>query len=180
MDVLIIGPALLNKGRGNRRTAVRWGHILADLGHEVVFDDQYRGQDCDLLIALHAIASAVSVQRFCAAHPDRPLVLALTGTDIYGLGEMFDEAGQETAHGAMEQATRMVAFHQLAYREVPEHLRDKVEVISQSVQRPDHLPPSRPGVFEVCVVGELRETMEIFCTGLVWGSTSPTTACPAS
>lgn len=166
MNVLIIGPALFNKGRGNRRTAVRWGHILAELGHEVVFDDEYREQDCDLLIALHAIVSADSVQRFRDAHPSRPLVLALTGTDIYGLGDMFDESGQEAAHRAMEQATRLVAFHQLAIRNVPEHLREKVEVISQSVQRPDQLPPARAGVFEVCVVGELREVKDPFRTAL--------------
>ena len=166
MNVLIIGPALFTKGRGNRRTAVRWGHILADLGHDVVFDDQYDGQDCDLLIALHAIASADSVQRFRDAHPDRPLVLALTGTDIYGLGEMFDEAGQEAAHRSMEQATRLVAFHRLASLNVPEHLRDKVVVISQSVQRPDSLPPPRAGVFEVCVVGELRQVKDPFRTAL--------------
>ncbi len=166
MNVLIIGPALFNKARGNRWTAVRWGHILAGLGHEVVFDDEYRGQDCDLLVALHAIASADSVQRFCDAHPSRPVVLALTGTDMYGLGDMFDESGQEAAHRAMEQATRLVAFHQLAVHDVPEHLREKVEVISQSVQRPDQLPPSRAGVFEVSVVGELREVKDPFRTAL--------------
>jgi putative glycosyltransferase (TIGR04348 family) len=145
---------------------VRWGHIFAELGHDVVFDDAYGGQDCDLLLALHAIASADSVQRFRAAHPDRPVVLALTGTDIYGLGDMFDEAGQETAHGAMEQATRVVAFHPLASLNVPEHLREKVAVISQSVQRPGQLPASRAGVFEVCVVGELRQVKDPFRTAL--------------
>lgn len=166
MNIFITGPALFSKGRGNRRTAVRWGRILSRMGHGVVFDDRYDGQDCDLMVALHAIYSAPSVQRLRKERPDTPVVLALTGTDIYGLGEMFDREAQVTAHAAMESATRLVAFHQLAVRNVPEHLRPKVKVISQSAEPPGELPARRDDIFEVAVVGELRAVKDPFRTAL--------------
>ncbi len=173
MNILIIGPALSNKGRGNRRTAVRWGRILVALGHEVTFGNEYNGQNCDLLLALHAIQSADSVRAFRDANPDRPVVLALTGTDIYGLGSMFDEAGRDEAHRTMELATTLVAFHPLAVDEVPEKIRDKMTVIYQSLHVPGELPPRRQDVFEVCVVGELREVKDPFRTGLAARQLSP-------
>ncbi len=166
MDILIIGPALSSKGRGIRRTAVRWGGILVGLGHDVTFDNEYNGQDCGLLVALHAIESAESVRAFRDAHPDRPVVAALTGTDIYGLGSMFDEAGRDEAHRTMELATKLVAFHPLAVDEIPEAMRDKATVMYQSLSVPEELPRRRQHRFEVCVVGELREVKDPFRTGL--------------
>jgi len=166
MKILIIGPALFSKGRGNRRTAVRWGHVFTGLGHAVSFDDEYKEQDCDVLVALHAVVSAESVQRFRERHPDRPVVLVLTGTDIYGLGDMFDEAARERAHGAMERADYLLAMQPLAANHVPEHMRPKVKVILQSLQPPDELPVPRQGIFEVAVVGELREVKDPFRTAL--------------
>ena len=166
MNILLIGPALSSKGRGNRRTAVRWGRILVDLGHEVAFDNEYTGQDCDLLIALHAIWSADSVSAFRETHPERPIIVALTGTDIYGLGSMFDEADRTAAHEAMGRATKIVAFHPLALDEVAEAERGKATVIYQSLDVRGELPKRHGQRFEVCVVGELREVKDPFRTGL--------------
>jgi putative glycosyltransferase (TIGR04348 family) len=166
LNVLIIGPALLSKGRGNRTTALRWGGILADMGHEVLFADEYDREDCDLLIALHAIWSAESVETFRDAHPDRPVIVALTGTDTYGLGSMFDESGRAKAHGSMAAATALVAFHDLAIHEIPELQRPKAWVISQSAQAPAPLSTPRDDLFEACVVGELREVKDPFRAAL--------------
>ena len=166
MNILITGPALASKGRGNRITALRWGHILAALGHQVRFADDYDGGDCDLLIALHAIWSAPSVMAFRDAYPERPLIVALTGTDIYGLGSTFDEAGRARAHDSMAAASALVVFHPLAVDEVPEPLRAKAWVIAQSVQPPAELPGGRTDIFEVCVVGELRDVKDPFRTAL--------------
>jgi len=166
MNILIIAPALSNRGRGNRITVARWGRIFTELGHEVSFDNEYNGQACDLLVALHAIQSADSVAAFRQAFPGRPVIVALTGTDIYGLGEMFDEAGQEAARRSMEMATRLVAFHGRAFEEVPESLRDKGVVIAQAIEPPGQAAERRDQVFEVCVVGELREVKDPFRTGL--------------
>ncbi len=166
LNVLIVGPALFSKGRGNRTTAVRWGRILADLGHDVLFDTAYDGQDCDLLIAMHAIASAPSVDAFRAAYPDRPIVLVLTGTDVYGLGSMFDASGLERAHDSMVAATAVLAFQPLAINEIPEHLRPHAWIVTQSVQSPARKVAPRDDLFEVCVVGELREVKDPFRAAL--------------
>jgi putative glycosyltransferase (TIGR04348 family) len=162
LNVLIIGPALAHEGRGNRVTAARWGRILSGLGHEVRFQTEYDGGHCDLLVALHAIRSAPSIERFRDVHPGLPLVVALTGTDIYGAGSMFDEGGQAAARRSMACATALVAFNSLAAEEVPAELRSKVRVISQSVVPPENPSPSRADRFEVCVVGELREVKDPF------------------
>jgi len=166
MDILITAPALTNRGRGNRITVARWGRIFTELGHEVSFDNEYNGQACDLLVALHAIWSADSIAAFRQTYPERPVIVALTGTDIYGLGEMFDAAGQEAARRSMEMATRLVAFHGEAFEQVPEPLRDKGVVIAQSIEPPGEAVERRDRVFEVCVVGELREVKDPFRTGL--------------
>lgn len=166
MNILITAPALSNRGRGNRITVARWGRIFTELGHEVSFDNEYNGQECDLLVALHAIWSADSIAAFRKVYPGRPAIVVLTGTDIYGLGEMFDEAGQEAARRTMETATRLVAYHGSAFEQVPEALRDKGVVITQAIEPPGGPVERREQVFEVCVVGELREVKDPFRTGL--------------
>lgn len=166
MNMLIIGPAPSNRGRGNHVTVARWTRILAALGHEVRFHTEYDGGDCDVLIALHAISSAPSITRFRDEHPDRPAIVALTGTDIYGLGSMFDESGRAAAHRSMAAASALIAFHPLAAEEVPSAQRSKVWVIAQSVEAPTETSPPRRDRFEVCVAGELREVKDPFRTAL--------------
>jgi hypothetical protein len=61
---------------------LRWRRILRELGHDVRVADAYDGSPTDLMIALHAWRSAESIHRFRALYPDRPLIVALSGTDI--------------------------------------------------------------------------------------------------
>jgi len=110
-----------------------------------------------LLVALHARKSAASIERFAVVHPDRPIVVALTGTDVYG-----DLDGDGVALRSLQAAWRIVALQPLAANELPEALRDRVRVIHQSVSRPVRLPKPRRNVFEVCVIGHLREVKDPF------------------
>ena len=64
-------------------TAMRWARILRGLGHRVHIAVEYDDEPADLMVALHAWRSAQSIERFRARYPDHPLVVALTGTDIY-------------------------------------------------------------------------------------------------
>jgi len=82
MEILIITPASPGSLHGNRTTADRWAKILSRLGHHVQIEQTYTRQNPDILIALHAWRSANSIQQFTQDHPQRPLILALTGTDI--------------------------------------------------------------------------------------------------
>ncbi len=138
-------------------TAVRWARILRDLGHRVTIARSYRDEPCDLLVALHARKSAASVFAFRRRHPGRPLVLALTGTDVYN-----DLHTSVRARRAVALATRIVALQPLAARELPPALRKRVRVIYQSAS-PTRAPLGRASrFFDVAVVGHLRPVKDPF------------------
>src|SRR5579864_5539511 len=79
----LISPAPAGSLYGNRISAIRWARILRELGHRVRIGTSYDGRACDVLVALHAKRSAAAVEEFKARYPDRPVIVALTGTDLY-------------------------------------------------------------------------------------------------
>jgi putative glycosyltransferase (TIGR04348 family) len=125
--------------------------MLRGLGHEVKVVSEYGNQHCDVLLVLHARKGARSVQRFRDEHPDRPIVLALTGTDLY------DEIRTcADARRSMELATRLVVLQPDGLAELSEAARIKTRVIIQSAQRPLRPAAPDPSVFQVCVLAHLR------------------------
>ena len=109
MKISLVTPAGRQSRAGNRTTAVRWARILRDLGHrvEVSLDDDGRG--ADMMVAVHAWRSAAWIEVFAATHPDRPLVVLLAGTDIYG----FQHSHPETTLASLDHATAIVCLHDL-------------------------------------------------------------------
>ena len=84
MRIALITPARPGSRAGNRHTALRWAAMLRAAGHRVTVSTEWEPNDeDDLLLALHARRSHASIRSFKDLHPDRPLVLALTGT--YGV-----------------------------------------------------------------------------------------------
>ena len=83
MKIGIVTPAPPGSTHGNRITAERWARLLKTLDHQVSILETYDNQKVELLIALHARRSHASIVQFREAHPDRPIILALTGTDLY-------------------------------------------------------------------------------------------------
>lgn len=151
MRILLVTPAPSGSRKGNRVTAERWARLLRELEQQVRVAEAYHGQRCDLLIALHAFKSYASIRRFRSERPDAPLVLCLTGTDLYG-----DIRTHAEARESLQLASRLVVLQPLALDELPVSLHDKTRVIYQSVATPSITVPSRPNVFEVCVMGHLR------------------------
>jgi putative glycosyltransferase (TIGR04348 family) len=159
MRICLVTPAPPRSRKGNRITALRWARLLRSLGHHIILSEEYQAQRCDLLVALHAGRSADSIVRFREVHPSAPLVLALTGTDVYR-----DIHTDAAARRSLELADRLVILQPCAADELPPALRSRARVIYQSVAVP-HIPAiPRPEVFEVCVLGHLRPVKDPFRT----------------
>jgi len=134
---------------------LRWRRILRELGHEVRVANAYDGSPTDLMVALHAWRSAESIRRFHALHPDRPLIVALSGTDIY---EYIARDPAPVLH-SLACADRLLALQDLVRRRVPMRFRSKLRVLHQSA------PPLSPGrkstrSFDVAVIGHLRHVKD--------------------
>jgi putative glycosyltransferase (TIGR04348 family) len=109
------------------------------------------GAPADAMIALHARRSAASIQDFATMFPDRPLVVALTGTDLYR-----DIESDPAAQRSLALATRLVVLNERAPQRVPAALRRKCVVILQSARALRRAQkPVRS--FRIAVVGHLRD-----------------------
>ncbi|MXY14940.1 MAG: TIGR04348 family glycosyltransferase [Proteobacteria bacterium] len=153
MKIVLITPALPRSRSGNRATATRWKNILTELGHRVDVRVDFAGGRYDAMVALHAWRSAASIRRFHTQFPERPLIVALTGTDIY----KFIRSSPQSTLYSIRAADRLVTLHELAGLAIPEEYRDKVSVIHQSAKPVMRKPARRKNSFNVCVIGHLRE-----------------------
>src|SRR5438132_6130543 len=129
MRIFIACPAPAHSRAGNRVTALRWARILRGLGHRVTIAQQYEGTPCDLCIALHARRSHQAVVQYRQLYPTGPLILALTGTDLYR-----DIHRSRRAQQSLELADRLIVLQAKGGAELPTRLRSKVRVIYQSVE----------------------------------------------
>jgi hypothetical protein len=159
MKTGIVTPAPPGSRHGNRVTALRWARILRSLGNRVTITQNYDGESYDLLIALHAFRSHEAIKRFHCERPYRPLVVALTGTDLYR-----DLPRNERARLSLELATRLIALQPKAFDVLPEHLHAKTRIIHQSFKRFPQVSNPRVPIrdFTVCVIGHLREVKDPF------------------
>ena len=155
--ICIVTPARPEANNGNWHTAARWQRFLAPIAAiEIVQSWQGNGEDTgpDALIALHAWRSAGSIERFHAAHPERPLTLVLTGTDLYRDLEL--EAG---ARHALKCASQLVVLQEEALSSLAAEDRVRARVIEQSAtQLIRHDQATRS--FDFIAVGHLREVKD--------------------
>ena len=161
MKLLIVTPAPPKSKRGNRITAERWARLLRELNHRVQITETYEGESCDALIALHARRSAKSIALFHAEHPHKPLILALTGTDLYR-----DIETSPSARHSLDLASHFVLLQSDGIRFLPRCYREKCHVIMQSVNPLLRKPAPLKSVFEVCVIGHLRSVKDPFRAAL--------------
>src|SRR5262249_55282191 len=144
-----------------RDTAFRYARILKSLGHRVTVQNDYDGGVCDLMIALHARKSFDSIRLFRSRYPDSPLIVVLTGTDIYR-----DMEKRARVRQSLNLASKLVVLQRLGLEEIPDQMRSKARVIYQSASAPAGglKPPST--YFRICVVGHLRREKDPFRAAL--------------
>ncbi len=140
---------------GNWHTAKRWAQCLA--GHcDIALLPQWPATapspaDADALIALHARRSAPSIAAWAKQFPAKPLILILTGTDLYR--DIHEDAG---AQHALAVATHLVVLQEAGVQALPAAWRGKAHVIYQSARA---LTPAPKPVrrFRAVMVGHLRD-----------------------
>jgi putative glycosyltransferase (TIGR04348 family) len=149
-SLVIVTPALEPANNGNWQTAHRWARMLQS-AYRVGLTDRWSGGDESLMIALHARRSATSIQAWRAAHAHRPLILVLTGTDLY---RDIDIDAQ--AQHSLALADALVVLNELGARRLPEAVRGKAHVILQScsARMPRHKPTRH---LRALMVGHLRD-----------------------
>ena len=176
MRIGIVTPAPPDSRHGNRITALRWARILRRLGKRVSISQTYDGRPYDLLVALHARKSHSSIINFRRQNPAAPVIVALTGTDLYR-----DIRTNHLAQESLNIATRIVVLQPKAIEELRPGWRKKTSVVYQSVENRQTLRgtsrrsvktiPRKPELrsnhrFDVAVIGHLRAVKDPFRTAM--------------
>ena len=149
MRIALVTPAGPGTRNGNRHTALRWAAFLRAAAYRVNVSVQWSPETgADVMLALHARRSYPSLKAFPR---EKPLVVALTGTDVYR--DIHESA---EARESLELADRLIVLQPKAAEELPGRFRSKLGVVVQSsATRLRHSPVKER--FRVCVIGHLRE-----------------------
>ena len=149
-SLLLVTPYLADANNGNWRTAARWARLLAPDYRVIVqaatdTPTQGRAADAVALIALHARRSHAAVAAWRAAFPERPAIVALTGTDLY----KDLPAGDAAAQSSLAHADALFVLQDDAPRTSP---RRSASVPRWCSSRPARCAPGPASVPTVCTV----------------------------
>lgn len=117
----------------------------------MVLLDRWQGEPADILMALHARRSAASIERWSAERPGAPIVVVLTGTDLYR-----DIHVDSAAQRSLELADRLVVLHERAVDDLPLVHRAKAIACFQSTTSRKQLAKTARHLRAV-MVGHLRQ-----------------------
>lgn len=128
--VRIATPYGASANNGNWRTAARWARLLRDRFRVIVQvpgDAERAVAAHEYLIALHAQRSHTVIRDWREAHPTDPLIVVLTGTDLYR-----DLSGSAEARGSLDLADRLIVLQEDGVHHLPAKHRSKARVVYQS------------------------------------------------
>src|SRR3977135_3796601 len=120
MRIALVTPARPGTRSGNRHTALRWAAFLRAAGHRVTVSTEWNGAPADAMLALHARRSHASIKAFPG-----PVIVALTGTDVYQ-----DIHRSAEARLSLDLARRLIVLQPKAIEELPS--KRNVHVVVQS------------------------------------------------
>lgn len=155
MKICLVTPAASSSLTGNSITAARWARILRQLGHDVKVLQDYSGGRFDLLLALHALKSWQSIKNFDTKNSGCPIILALTGTDVYDKIHVSANARE-----SLETASRLITLQPQALKQLSPKLRQKTVVIYQSIVESKKTVKRLKSCFEICVIANLRSVKD--------------------
>lgn len=151
MRILLVTPVPPDSNHGNARTAVRWSAVLRGQGHDVVLRHSAEEiVEADVLVALHARKSGAALAAFQQRWPGHPVVLVLTGTDLYA-----DLPDDPTARRSVASADRIVVLQERGAERLPATVRARVRVIPQPAVAHIAWQPAND-TFGICVLAHLR------------------------
>ncbi|MGL6109713.1 MAG: selenoneine biosynthesis selenosugar synthase SenB, partial [Rubrivivax sp.] len=149
-SIVIVTPALADANNGNWQTARRWARFLSP-AYRVALRASWQVGPEDLMIALHARRSAASVWAWRQASASWPLLLVLTGTDLYQ-----DIDNDADAQRSLALADALVVLNSLGPQRLPAALRYKCQVVLQSCRQRRTLPKTGRHL-RALMVGHLRD-----------------------
>lgn len=170
-SIALAAPVRPTERSGNDVTADRWATHLRHLGHDVrvvAIDESATAPTHDaaacldaarVLIVLHARRGASLARWFADRHPGRPVVVALTGTDLY-----LDLPGDASAAATVEAADALIVLQRAALDRLARfdpRWGSKAHVVHQSID-PALVPARQPVADElrVVVLAHLREVKD--------------------
>lgn len=161
IQVVLITPAGRGSRAGNRATATRWARLLQTLGCRVQLaapEDApgafFAGKPPDLVLALHAWRSHSAICAWRQAYPNCPLIVVLTGTDVY----RFAHTHSEMVHQSLQAADALIGLHDCLHDDIPAAFHSRLHIVHQSaLPLPPKAPKPNAQYFDVLVAGHLRE-----------------------
>ena len=160
-SIAIVTPAARGSLSGNRVSALRYARLLRGLGCKPRVLDEWRGEKADLLIVLNAQRCSASVLRARKARPGMPIVVVVTGTDVYchlGTSRRMSQA--------LEIADRVVGLQSDSVRVLPVRFAAKSRAILQSYDGPRFKRRTSAAHFDFLVLGHLRPEKDPFRAAL--------------
>lgn len=160
IKAVLVSPATQSANNGNWHTARRWSQFLSQgMNHcDIAVVTQWLAtsetnskQASDFMIALHAKRSAASIAAWAAIYPTKPLILVLTGTDLYR-----DIQHDPRAQQSLALATNLVVLQEAGLAALPKAYHAKTRVIFQSAPRLKPAVKSRHRLVAL-MVGHLRD-----------------------
>jgi putative glycosyltransferase (TIGR04348 family) len=156
-SIVLVSPAMSEANNGNWHTAQRWSKFLSGYCDTALVKSWPPAGGISAavpapqaMIALHARRSAESIRAWAKTCPEKPLIVVLTGTDLYR-DIQHDTAAQES----LALASHLVVLQEAGMQALPEPWRSKTRVIFQSA--PSLKPAARSSQrFRCVMVGHLR------------------------